>query len=125
MTGLAEDELRFLTVAAIFCLIAVIVRELVIKNPVVNLRLYRERNFSLANGLIFCLGFVLAGSTVLLPQFLQTLMGYSAMRAGMVLSPAGWCLSLPCPRPDFFGADRRHWPMIIFGLPSCSAARCG
>ena len=40
-----SGRIRFLAVVAVFCLIAVIVRELVIKNPVVNLRLYRERNF--------------------------------------------------------------------------------
>jgi len=111
-----SGRIRFLAVVAVLCLIAVIVRELVIKNPVVNLRLYRERNFSLANGLIFCLGFVLAGSTVLLPQFLQTLMGYSAMRAGMVLSPAGVVLIFAMPTAGFLLGRIGARPMIIFGF---------
>ena len=101
---------------AILCLIAVIVREIVAKNPVVNLRLYRDRNFSLANGLIFCLGFVLAGSTVLLPQFLQTLMGYSATRAGMVLSPAGVVLIFAMPAAGFLLGRIGARPMIVFGF---------
>jgi DHA2 family multidrug resistance protein len=109
-------RIQFLVVLAIICLIAVIIRELVIKNPVVDLKLYRERNFSLSHVLIFCLGFVLAGSTVLLPQFLQTLMGYSATRAGMVLSPAGVVLIFAMPTAGFLLGRVGARPMIIFGF---------
>jgi DHA2 family multidrug resistance protein len=103
-------------VVAILCLIAVVIRELVIKNPVVDLKLYRERNFSLSHVLIFCLGFVLAGSTVLLPQFLQTLMGYSATRAGMVLSPGGVVLIFAMPMAGLLLGRIGARPMIVFGF---------
>ena len=63
--------------------------ELRINNPIVDLRLFRERNFAMANVLIFGLGFTLFGSTVLVPQFLQALMGYTATESGKVLSPSG------------------------------------
>jgi DHA2 family multidrug resistance protein len=111
-----SGRIQFLAVIAIICLIAVVIRELVIKNPVVDLKLYRERNFSLSHILIFCLGFVLAGSTVLLPQFLQTLMGYSATRAGMVLSPAGVVLIFAMPMAGFLLGRVGARPMIIFGF---------
>jgi MFS transporter, DHA2 family, multidrug resistance protein len=111
-----SSRIQFLIVLAVICLVAVVIRELVIKNPVVNLKLYRDRNFSLANVLIFCLGFVLAGSTVLLPQFLQTLLGYSATRAGMVLSPAGVVLIFAMPMAGFLLGRVGARPMIVFGF---------
>jgi DHA2 family multidrug resistance protein len=54
---------------------------------VVDLRLLKNRNFLFANILMFILGFVLYGSMVLIPIFLQTLMGYTALLSGLVLSP--------------------------------------
>jgi DHA2 family multidrug resistance protein len=111
-----SGRIQFLVAVAAVCLVAVIIRELVIKNPVVDLRLYRERNFSLSHILIFSLGFVLAGSTVLLPQFLQTLMGYSATRAGMVLSPAGVVLIFAMPMAGLLLGRIGARPMIIFGF---------
>ena len=58
-------------------------------DPIVDLKLLKNRNFGTAVFLQFVLGMVLFGSTVLIPQFLQVLLGYTAERAGMVLSPAG------------------------------------
>jgi DHA2 family multidrug resistance protein len=62
------------------------------EDPVVDLKLLRNRNFGTAIFLQFVLGMVLFGSTVLIPQFLQILMGYTAERSGMVLSPAGFMM---------------------------------
>jgi MFS transporter, DHA2 family, multidrug resistance protein len=61
---------------------------------VVDLKLLRNRNFGTAIFLQFILGMVLFGSTVLIPQFLQVLLGYTAERSGMVLSPAGFCMMI-------------------------------
>ena len=58
-------------------------------DPIVDLKLLKNRNFGTAVFLQLVLGMVLFGSTVLIPQFLQGLLGYTAERAGMVLSPAG------------------------------------
>ncbi len=77
--------------------LAVIWWELRIENPIVDLRLFRERNFAMSNVLIFGLGFALFGSTVLVPQFLQALMGYSATESGKVLSPSGVVVMLILP----------------------------
>jgi DHA2 family multidrug resistance protein len=71
-------------------LIAFIVWEVRQKHPVVEVQLFRHRNFAFANVMMLVLGLCLYGSTVLLPQYLQVLMGYSAEQAGMVLSPGGF-----------------------------------
>ena len=54
-----------------------------------DVRLFQSRNFSVACIMMFMLGAALYGATVLIPQLLQTLMGYTAQQAGMVLSPGG------------------------------------
>ncbi len=67
------------------------------KNPIVDLKLLKIRNFGTSVGLQFVLGMVLFGSTVLIPQFLQALLGYTAERAGMALSPAGLVMMMMMP----------------------------
>jgi MFS transporter, DHA2 family, multidrug resistance protein len=57
------------------------------KDPVVEIRLLQDRNFALANIFYFIFGFTLYGSTVLIPQLLQSLYGYTATDAGLVLGP--------------------------------------
>jgi DHA2 family multidrug resistance protein len=66
-------------------------------NPIVDVRLLKNRNFGTAVFFSFVLGMVLFGSTVLIPEFLQTSLGYTAERAGMALSPAGFVLMLMMP----------------------------
>jgi DHA2 family multidrug resistance protein len=64
------------------------------EDPIVDLKLLKNRNFGTAVFLQLILGMVLFGSTVLIPQYLQVLLGYTAERAGMVLSPAGFVMML-------------------------------
>ena len=61
-------------------------------DPIVDLKLLKNRNFGTAVFLQLVLGMVLFGSTVLIPQYLQLLLGYTAERAGMVLSPAAFVM---------------------------------
>jgi DHA2 family multidrug resistance protein len=58
-------------------------------NPIVDLKMFRRRSFAVANMMMLTLGIALFGSTVLLPQYLQVLMGYTAQQSGMALSPGG------------------------------------
>ncbi len=67
-----------------------VVWELRRADPIVDLHLFRDRAFAVGNLLMFMLGFALLGTTVLLPLFVQTLLGYTAEQAGMVLSPGGF-----------------------------------
>lgn len=106
-----------LAVVAVAALVAVIFWELRHPAPIVNLRLFRDRNFAAASITVFCSFAVLYGSNVLLPQMLQTLMGYSALNAGLVLSPAGFVTMLEMPFIGILlsrGVDARK--MIVAGL---------
>jgi DHA2 family multidrug resistance protein len=92
--GQREDwfESHFIVVCAALSvagLIAAAIWELTRKDPIVDLRLLKNRNFFLATLTMFMLGVVMYGSTALLPIFLQTLLGYTAMLSGLVLSPGG------------------------------------
>ena len=80
------------TVISVASLVALVIRELTADDPVVDLRLFRDRNFAISTFMMYVLGFVLYGTTVLLPILLQTLMGYTAMRSGLVLLPGGLVL---------------------------------
>jgi DHA2 family multidrug resistance protein len=61
-------------------------------DPIVDLKLLKNRNFGTAVFLQLILGMVLFSSTVLIPQYLQSLLGYTAQLAGMALSPAGFVM---------------------------------
>ncbi|MHB8873537.1 MAG: DHA2 family efflux MFS transporter permease subunit [Myxococcaceae bacterium] len=106
-----------LTVIAVVALVAAVIWELRHPDPIINLRLFRDRNFTFAAVTVFCAFGVLYGSTVLLPQMLQTLMGYTAFRSGLVMSPAGLATMLLMPIIGILlsrGADAR-W-LIATGL---------
>ena len=103
--------------AMVFGLVAFAIWELRHPNPMVNLRLLGERNF-LACGLISFMGFgVLYGANVVTPQMLQTLFGYDAFRAGLVLSPSAFFTMAMMPIVGFLlgrKVDARY--IIPFGL---------
>ncbi len=61
-------------------------------DPVVEIRLLADRNFAIANAYYFLFGFALFGSTVLIPQMLQSLYGYTATDAGLVLGPGAFVI---------------------------------
>jgi DHA2 family multidrug resistance protein len=76
-------------IVAIIGFLAWVIWELTEKNPIVDLSLFRNRNFALGT-LVFCLGYaVFFGNNVLLPVWLQTQVGYVATWAGLVVAPAG------------------------------------
>lgn len=67
-------------------------RELKHRSPLVDVRLLLDRNFGVAFALMLMLGFMLLGSTYLIPAYTQSLMGYRAVDAGMVLTPGGFVM---------------------------------
>src|SRR5579863_6259422 len=101
---------------AVFCLVAVVFWELKQKDPVVEFHLLKERNFAIATGTMFILGFVLYGSTMALPLFLQTLLGYTAMQSGMALSPGGLAIMIMMPVVGFLLSKIEARWLVIFGL---------
>ena len=84
---------KLITAAAIFAfvaLVAFVIWELSTKEPIVDLRVLKDRNFTVGTGLMTVLGVVLYGTIALLPLFLQTMLGYPALQSGMAVSPRGF-----------------------------------
>lgn len=105
----------FLVVAFIALTIG-IVWELTHGDPAVELSLLKERNFGLANIMYFVLGFVLFGTTVLVPQLTQTLLGYTATDAGMVISPGGITVAVLTPFVAILVKKIDGKWLLMFGL---------
>ena len=103
-------------VLAIVCLVGVVVWELRQKEPVVDFRVLANRNFALAAASMYALGFTLYGSTTILPIFLQTVLGYTALLSGLVLSPGGIAMMLGMAIVGrLLGRFQARW-LIVFGL---------
>ena len=125
--GQREDwfESHFIVACAMVSaigLIAAVVWELTRKDPIVDLRLLKNRNFLLATMTMFMLGFVMYGSTALLPIFLQTLLGYTAMLSGLVLSPGGIMVIIMLP---IVGKLVTHYDarwLVVFGVVIVAAS---
>lgn len=93
---------HFITIFTVICavsMVALIVWELMqVKRkdrPILDLRLFLNRTFTVSFGMMFALGLALYGTTILLPQFLELLLGYTAEQAGMALS-AGGLVTMAC-----------------------------
>jgi DHA2 family multidrug resistance protein len=105
---------------AAVALVSAVFWELRHPEPVVDLRLLRDRNFFLSSCTMFLLGFVLYGSTMLLPVFLQTLMGYTAMMSGLVLSPGGLAVLFLMPMVGYLLTKVEARWLVAVGLSVCS-----
>jgi DHA2 family multidrug resistance protein len=84
-----STQIRIWTALCIFGLVALVVRELKTEHPIVDLRVLKDRTFMAGVTIMTMLGFVLYGSLLLLPIFLQTLLAYPALQSGLALSPRG------------------------------------
>ena len=125
-TGQKHDwfSSRFIQMSAVIALVSLVwlvFWELRIEEPVVNLRLFKIFNFTLATITMFVLGGVLYGSTVLLPMLLQTLLGYTAMQSGMVLSPGGIAVIFMMPLVGFLLSRYEPRFLIMVGLFTSAA----
>jgi DHA2 family multidrug resistance protein len=93
----SSQSIRVCSIIAAIALAAMVLREVTHEDPIMDLRLLSKRNFATAVSFSFILGIVLNGSTILLPQFLQNDLGYTAQQAGMALSPGGIALAFMMP----------------------------
>ena len=80
---------RWFAVISVLSMLAFVARELLVEEPIVDLRILTERNFAVGFGLSAVLGVCLYGTTSMLPLFLQTLLGYPAVERGLAVSPRG------------------------------------
>jgi MFS transporter, DHA2 family, multidrug resistance protein len=94
---LGSNFIVTLGIIAVVCIVSLIFWEWFHKDPIVDVRLFKNFNFATSNLMMFVVGAIAFSTTVLMPQFLQNLMGYTAESAGMVLSAAGFLLLIELP----------------------------
>jgi DHA2 family multidrug resistance protein len=118
--------ITFFVILCVVSLITLIFWELyqlqIKKRPILNLTLFKRKTFAVPFVLMFVLGFALYGTTVLIPQMVQTLLGYTAELAGMVISPGGICIMLMMPVVGILvgKVDPRY--LICYGFTILSAS---
>ncbi len=93
----ASNTITALCVISAIAFVLLIWWEVPHRSPMVNLRLFKRRDFALAFGLMLMLGFMIFGSTYLIPAYAQYIMGYRATEAGEVLMPGGLLLMVLFP----------------------------
>jgi DHA2 family multidrug resistance protein len=86
-----------LIVISATCLVSLVFWELRQEQPIIDMRMFKYFGFSSANVMMFMLGVVFFSSLVMMPQYLQTLMGYTALNSGLVLSASGVLLLFEMP----------------------------
>jgi DHA2 family multidrug resistance protein len=115
----------FILVSAVIgigALIGTVIWELRQPEPVIDFRILKNRNFALSAVAMYAVGFTLYGSTAILPIFLQTVLGYTALLSGLVLSPGGFAMMLGMfIVGKLLGKFEARW-LIIFGLVVAAAA---
>ena len=115
-----------LAVTALVMLTAFVIRECTAENPLVKLSLFKYRSFSAGIAITAVLGFVLYGSLVSLPLFMQELLGWNAQTAGLWTSPRGLATAACLPLVGFLLG--RQWDarlMLVFGMVMASLAFFG
>ncbi len=90
--------------------------ELTVKYPLINLRIFKDRNFTLANVMMFIFGVGMFGSTFLIPLYLQNNLGYSALQAGMFFIPVGIIQGFCSPTAGTLGQKINPKILIAGGL---------
>ena len=115
---------RFITTLAVLAvggLVSLALWEWFYKNPVVDVRLFRNLNFLGANLMMFVLGLIYFSSLVMMPQFLQTLMGYTAESAGLVLSASAILLLFSMPVVGVLSSKIQARYLVAFGWLTLAA----
>ncbi|HTW24285.1 MAG TPA: DHA2 family efflux MFS transporter permease subunit [Candidatus Baltobacteraceae bacterium] len=116
-----EDEWfgsHFITTLAILTavgLLSFVIWEWFYKRPIVDVHMFENLNFLSANGMMFALGILLFSSLVMMPLFLQSLMGYTAESAGLVLSGGGVLLLILMPVVGILSGKVQARYLVAFG----------
>jgi len=107
-------------VVAAISLTLLLINEYYSEHPIVNLRLFKDRTFSTGSTVMFFVFLNLFGSIVLLPVFLQMLMGYTSFYAGLVLGPGGIATLFAMPIVGKFIGKVNPKRFLVFGLSVCA-----
>ncbi len=117
----ASDLVSWLAIISVTSLTIFVVNELLFaEHPVVNLRLFKNISYSTGNAIMFFTFFNLFGSIVLLPIYLQTLMGYTATLAGLVLGPGGVATMIAMPIAGRLITKINPKGILVFGIIICA-----
>ena len=108
--------IRWFAILCAVTMAAFIARELRVEEPIVNLRVLRNRNFAVGTFLITLMGIALYGMLTLQPLFLQTLIGYTALQSGLAVSPRGLGALLMMPLVGYLTNVMDKRVMIGFGF---------
>ena len=92
-----SNGIVFGTIATLAAFVVLIVWELRCSDPVINLRVLKDRNLTLGSIMVLIFGVSLFGTTFILPQFTQEMLGYPAFEAGLALAPRAMTLLLFMP----------------------------
>jgi MFS transporter, DHA2 family, multidrug resistance protein len=111
-----------MTVVSVSALIAVLAWEWLHQHPIIDLHLFKDRSFAIGTFLMFMVGFALMSSTVLIPLFLQTMMGYTAEEAGLALMPGGLAILFVMPLVGFLLGRYDARRLLLFGFTMLSIA---
>ena len=111
-----------LVVIAAASLISLVVWEFYEKSPIIDVRMFKTFNFASASLMMFVLGIMLFSSLVLMPQFLQTLLGYTSQLAGLALSAGGLVLLFEMPIMGQLTTKIQARRLIAFGWLALSIA---
>jgi DHA2 family multidrug resistance protein len=118
----ASQFIVLLAVMAFVGLVSLVIWEWRHDDPIVDVRLYRNLNFLGANAMMFMAGIMMFSSLVMMPQFLQLLLGYSSESAGLVLSGGGFLLLILMPIVGVLTAKIQARYIIATGwLITCAA----
>ncbi|HKT88564.1 MAG TPA: DHA2 family efflux MFS transporter permease subunit, partial [Candidatus Sulfotelmatobacter sp.] len=100
----------------IICFVLFLVRQFLHKHPLVDLRVFKHRNFTLGCLLIALFGAAIYGLVTLLPLFYQELLGYTALAAGWAVSPRGVGAIIAMPIIGYLTARIDNRYLIVFGF---------
>jgi DHA2 family multidrug resistance protein len=112
----AASSIVVLSVIAAVTLIALVVHQLSVRTPIIDLHLFRDRSYATGVFLMTVLGFVLYGSLVLLPLMLQTLFRYSSLEAGKAMAPRGLGSLLMMPLVGYLTSHVDQRKLLATGL---------
>jgi DHA2 family multidrug resistance protein len=110
-----------LTTLALAALVGFVIHASLKKDPVLDLRVLKDRTYATGVALMTILGFVLFGSLVMLPLFLQTVLGYSSYDAGIAMAPRGFGAFLAMPLVGYLIGKLDPRKMVIGGLAIAGA----
>src|SRR5712675_172480 len=111
-----------LVVVAAVGLVSLVIWEWFQKEPIVDVRLFKVPNVAASNLMCLMLGMALFSSTVLMPQLLQTLMGYTAQKAGMVLSAGALVVLVVLPLVGKLATRFQARYLLAFGWITLAAS---